>query len=274
MPPLVQIRMKFNNAGMAASLRALRDKSRKVPSFLVNRSCRKIARLTMATMPVVLPSRMDAELQATMSPAILESGKRSTAKSRQREVVNLPQRSAAAMIVIASMHPGSKYNIRTGNVFERKMLPPSGAMQGAWRFWQEIDVIAERMVKARHSSSGFFRLCAEVVFWMFSAATDKNPVISSAALTGFDALPGTGNVSKNIGKLAGGTVATGDRNNARATFWVTATEPDTKGKPGGAIYRVAQPVWQRAVDAIAAENYAEASTAYSEVSRDSGIKVV
>ena len=92
-------------------------------------------------------------------------------------------------------------------------------------------------------------------------------------MQGIEAVAGGGNVSKNIGRLAGGTVATGTGEYARASFWVTATEPDTKGSPGGAIYRIAQPVWQRAVDDEAASIHAYAQSLYEQAARESGIAV-
>jgi hypothetical protein len=269
MTELFKLKLQLKNQDVAASIRALQEKSSKLPSFLVNRSCRKIAQRAAAAMPKVDPAMINQELEVATF-GVTKKGDLSRAKKPRKVAVESGQNSFASWIVLASFYPNSKFNLRTGGVFQRTKPNTSGTAA----FWQAIADNVSRMVKARRSSTGFYRLCAQVVFWMFSAATDKNPLIREAALTGFDALPGTGNVSKNIGKLAGGTVASGIRDDARASFWVTATEPDTKGNatPKG-IYRVAQPVWQTAVDKVAAENFAEAEAAYSQAARESGIKV-
>jgi hypothetical protein len=282
MAELVRISMQLKGGELAGAmqLRLLRDKTRPLPSYLVNKACREIARRAEAAMPVVLPAQMDAELDVTYSPAILKSGERSSAKNRQREVMHIPldAKSLAMMIVVARLWPGSKYNIRTGNVWQldRPQFNPQGEhSQGTGRaeFWLWVQQKAERMIRARHSSSGFFRVCAKVVWFIFKDATAKNPVERMAAMTGVEALPGGGNVTKNIGRLAGGIVSTGTGEMARASFWVAATEPDTKGKPGGAIYKIAQPVWQRAVDDEAASIKSYAESLYSQAAREAGITV-
>ena len=266
-----KITIKLDTRGLNASLTALAEKSRRLPSFLVNSSCKRIAWDASQMMPVVPVSQIESEMEATVTPGILKSGARSTAKKRAREEVSLPTggRGVAAMIVVASMHPGSKYNLWTGNVFQRAMIKT----QGRAAFWTAIDLIAQRMVKARFSSSGFFKTAAMAVWTIFQPATSRNPAVSLAAQTGFDALPGAGNVSKRIGKIAGGVVATGTGPVARASFWVAATEPESKGSKPKALYTIAQPVWERAIAAESARVMGLAEQNFAAAARESGFPV-
>jgi hypothetical protein len=176
--------------------------------------------------------------------------------------------SLASRIVLASFYPDSRYNVLTGQVFRR--FKPNTHGQAA--FWQWIADTASRMVKARHSSTGFFKTCAGVVKQIFRGAVYKSSDARFADFgDGLQALPGGGNVTKSIGRLAGGMVARETDLDARATFWVTATEPDTKGRQGAGLFGVAQPVWQRALDdeAAALRDYAE--SLYVESARKSGL---
>jgi len=170
------------------------------------------------------------------------------------------------MIVIASMWPNSKFNRLTGHVWQRQMLAPRAAgakgMYGTATidFWTRIEQIAVRMVKARHSSSGFFKACAATVVSMFKPAISTDAAVRAMAMTGMNALPGGTGTEKDIGRLAGGSVAVDVGNQARASFWVSATEPETKGEVSPkAIFSVAQPVWQKAVDEVASGNLRHAA---------------
>jgi hypothetical protein len=218
-----------------------------------------VAYKAMENMPVVTPERMDQELGATSWPGLLKSGKPSKNKKRQMENVTLEDRSYAAMIVIASMHPGSRFNQLTGNVWQRSMLAPGGSRGTSFsntvNFWEKINEIATRMVKARHKSSAFFKACAGTVVSMFKPSISRDSTTRALAMTGMDALPYGKGSAKDIGRLAGGTVAVDTGGGARAQFWVSATEPETKGTVlPEAIFSIAQPVWQRAIDEVAKGN--------------------
>jgi len=179
-----------------------------------------------------------------------------------------------ALIINARVNPASDYNKRTGGVFARAESPFKGKSRaaGATAMLEAM----RRVLSARHSSTGFFKVCAKAVWLIFKDATTSSPLRRppSDLAMGSEALPGSGKVSKNIGRIAGGTVATSIRDNARASFWVAATEPDTKGTPGGAIYRIAQPVWQRAVDEVSAKQMQVALEMYSNAAAESGIRVM
>lgn len=105
--------------------------------------------------------------------------------------------------------------------------------EGARKMLEEV----RNMTRARVRSRGYFKVTAAVVMQVFKRAMgSKAP---SAASEGTS-------VSKRIGKLADGRPATG-RGRAIATFWVSGTRPDDK-EAKSAIFKVAEPVWQEALD--------------------------
>ena len=303
------------------------EKTKSVPSFLVNRSVVKISRQAEETMPKVTAGQMDAELNAAIAHelrkmtgtrparmAMLAGSPRFSKNKKNQKyffggVSGGTYRGAggafpapaqyqyegegfrsgaagsltphspnynsdvplAALIINAQANPSSNFNLITGGRYRRQASPFKGLSRAAGA--QAMLDAMRRMLSARHSSGGFFALCARVVKQMFIPALSRNPVVSAAAMTGFEALPGGGSVSGRIGTIAGGTVARDVGNSARASFWVTATISDTEGKPGNAIFRVAQPVWQRAVDDEADRLYREAQETYVAAARESGFTV-
>lgn len=280
MAELFKIKMQLKNQDVSAALRLLRAKSSRLPSYLVNKAVFSIAIRADRKMPKVLPSQIETELNASVGTNLVKvkSGTRYSKDKKHRsyffgpvgEGVH-PSVPLAALIIQAQVNPNSNFNQRTGNVFQRAMSPFKGRSRAAGI--AEMTNAILRMLSARKSSSGFFQVCAKVVQQIFRPALSSNSTISNAAMTGVAAVVGGGNLSASIGRLAGGTVASGIRDDARASFWVATTEPDTKGKPGGAIFTVAQPVWQRAVDDEAASMTEYAETGFKTAARESGIKV-
>lgn len=120
--------------------------------------------------PAVSPARIDAELNVSLSPGLLKNGKLSTAKKRQRDIVNFSNRNpsssdpdqsrlnTAERIVLARMHPSSEYNQRTGGKWAiAKPVFGSGRRDKGALFWAWVRQVAARMVKARHSSTHFLQ---------------------------------------------------------------------------------------------------------------------
>lgn len=267
MSQLVKVNMRLKNDDLQRSLRLLAAKSDRLPSYLANKACHWIAKRAEANMPVVPVARITAEMTAVTPRS-----------SRHHRALTTAER-----IVIARMHPNSAFNIRTGHVFQLQPPPGVGGSptrnrryklggQSQSKFFDWVEAHATRMIGARRSSSGFFKVCASVVKWMFHPRQTPNRPPSDLPES-LDAQPGSGNVSKNIGRLAGGRLARGSDLSAEASFWVTATEPDTKGVPGNAIFRVAQPIWQRAVDTEAASIRGHAEKLYGAAIKSSGLVV-
>jgi hypothetical protein len=92
-------------------------------------------------------------------------------------------RNAAMMIVLARMHPGSRYNKLTGGYWALQAPSFKAASFGrayedpgmaARLFWQWVEDTAVRMVKARHSSSAFLLSC-----WI-PAIRDLEPFVAAS----------------------------------------------------------------------------------------------
>ena len=272
MPPLVQIKMQLKNSGInAALLKRCEENTRLLPDRLANAACGGISFKAWQNMPVVSPGRMDSEVGVS-TYGITKTGKLSMAKKPRIKVVYEHPVSFASKIILASFYPNSDFNRRTGNVFQRS----KPATHGAAEFWNWIDAAQQRMMLARHSSSGFFAACARAVNVGFGIFRGKFGNIQDK--TGEDDLihVGGGSDINQVAKLLQkglAQITPAQNGSGRAGFSVATTEPDTKGKPGGAIYRIAQPVWQAAVDEEARFQYSKAQAAYTEAIEAAGIHV-
>lgn len=115
--------------------------------------------------PFTSLGRIDTDLSVQMTPGILESGERSKSKKRQREVVNIPIAGLASMIVVARMHPGSRYSRLTDNRWP--VVKPNTHGRGA--FWLWVQARAEKMVKSRHSSTHFLQISWNTILLKLAA---------------------------------------------------------------------------------------------------------
>ena len=148
--------------------------TKRTPAIAVNTAAFMVARRTFWKMPVVTPQRMDLELTvATVTNMrVATRGKRKgQLVPGKNSIVDMVPKTEAMMIVVARMHePGiSKttgqlnYNAITGNYWALSMPPARlkgvGGTSNSELFWDKVKQIADRMVLARHSSSGFLRSC-------------------------------------------------------------------------------------------------------------------
>ena len=125
--------------------------------------------------PVVAQSTIDSDMEVITTPQVSTRGPRKgmPLKSGASDV-EVPDMSAAMKITIARMNPQSKYSLSTGNrwpvsfpggwhAFIKQFAMPKDYRHGISNgsaFALALDAIrpiAERMVKARHSSTGFIK---------------------------------------------------------------------------------------------------------------------
>jgi len=290
MPPLVQLTVKLDTRLLRVSMESLRGHTRKLPSGLCNSACYNIAARAKEKLSRVSTAKMDEELNVTRI-GMTKAGKPSNAKNPKKVYIdwqspmNQTEGSPAGtplamMIVLASMYPtlkgggfygGQSYNELTGQIWKRQKPGTKGRAD----FWQWVIDRASAMVAARHSSGGYFKLCADVVRMMFMPAIGKDPAIRALAMTGAPAVAGGGSVTGRIGKIAGGIVAVDLGSGARASFWVSGTRPQQHKGEEDALFRIAQPVWQQAVDEVGAGNFKHATEmAYKDAARKAGLKVL
>lgn len=280
---VVKVQLKIRNHDLSAALQQLGRVSDRLPSYLVNKSCNWIAIHAKEAMPVASPARIASEMAMTTAATEMKTGILAAARFRRTRSLTMAQK-----IVLARMHPNSKFNRDTGGVFALKPPPGSGGGptpsrgryklggQAKTRFWEWVDEHATRMVAARRKSSGFFKFGAEVIqFIFYGVVSGKAPVRPPSEFAGTTAevQPYGGKVGQAIGRVAGGIPATDGQAVARARFWVSSTEPDTKGKGGLGFKSVAEPVWQRAVDKESALTRERAEQLYAQAARECGFKV-
>ena len=125
--------------------------------------------------PVVSQGTIDSDMQVTSTPKVSTRGPRKGQPLASGAAdVDVPDMSVAMKIVIARMNPASKYSLSTGNrwpisfpggwhAFIKQFTMPKDYRHGipnGSAFALALDAIrpmAERMVKARHSSTGFLK---------------------------------------------------------------------------------------------------------------------
>lgn len=114
--------------------------------------------------PVVAQGTIDADMEVTVTPKIAMSGKRKGLPYKNGATdIEVPDMSAAMLIVMARMNPDSKYSRMTGNRWPvpririKDFARTYGDANAMQMFFEVIRPIAERMVRARHSSTGFLK---------------------------------------------------------------------------------------------------------------------
>jgi len=114
--------------------------------------------------PVVAQATIDTDMEVTVTPKIAISGKRKGLPLRSGATdIDIPDFSTATLIVMARMNPNSKYSLSTGNRWPlpkiriRDFAKAYGDANALQMFFEAIRPMAERMVRARHSSTGFLK---------------------------------------------------------------------------------------------------------------------
>jgi len=280
---VVRVNLKLRTSDLRPAMARLAAVSPRCARHIADKACFSIANRVHQTIRVVPAAQIQAELNQTGFARNPDDKNWRKTNQEQRHLT------AAERIVLASIHPNSAFNQRTGGVFFRekpvfsspspggggRLTSRSGYKLGAQnrlRFWDWIEQHALRMIAARKSSGGFYRLGAAVVRLIF--ANSPAPVANPPQLIGANAgetQTSGGKVSRANGRVAGGTRASSGPV-ARATFWVSTTEPDSKGSQQG-ITRVLEPTWQRAVDAETASIAKYAEDLYAQALRDAGLTV-
>ncbi len=144
--------------------------SNTVPAWSVNKTALFCIRAAQRDTPAVTPGRVNTDMNVSTSPMVTKKGLLSRDKSKQNSVVTFHNRlpdeddvsamNTAQRIVLARMHPTSKYSLETGNRWPVP-IPEFGKGTQEQRndatalFWKYVADVATRMVKARRSSVAF-----------------------------------------------------------------------------------------------------------------------
>ena len=145
--------------------------SRQSPARCINRTAYFVIKDVVETdggFPVVAQSTIDSDMQVTVTPIV------SAGSKGKNNITEDVEKTRAMMIVIARMHPNSKYSLATGNRWP-VAIPMSGLgvsrgagigpfqpspldrMAAKLNFWNYVKDVAARMVASRHSSTGFLK---------------------------------------------------------------------------------------------------------------------
>lgn len=127
------------------------------PRNLVLNAGRGVALKTKTLTPFVPMERIDTELGVISTPVLSTRGKRKGLPLKSgKKNVSVPDQSLATKIVLARLHPGSKFNRLTKGrwALDRATFSPGAGKVG---FWAKIKQVATRMVSARHSSTHFLQ---------------------------------------------------------------------------------------------------------------------
>jgi len=117
-----------------------------------------IVKNTQEVTPAASLSRIDSQLGATSTPILASRGKNKGQPLKSgKSDVSVLSNSVASKIVLARMSPNSKYSKMTGNRWPVARPDFHGRTDSSSAFWGYVKGVAERMVKARHSSTHFLQ---------------------------------------------------------------------------------------------------------------------
>lgn len=174
----MQTTCKVDTSNLMRAQMVLLRHSKRSPARCINSTAYHVIKDVVESdggFPVVSQSTIDSDMEVTTTPKLATKGPRKglPIKSGASDV-EVPDMSAAMKIVIARMNPQSKYSLSTGNrwpvsspggwhAFIKQFSMPKDYRHGipngsAFALaLGAIRPIAERMVKARHSSTGFLK---------------------------------------------------------------------------------------------------------------------
>lgn len=241
MPPGITLRLK--PASLNAAIRKASIATGKLPAELANRAVFSIAIRARKAMPKTSPSRIAAELEESKVHELvaLKSGRWSKSKKHVKSVFGGGSDAPLLALIIQS-------RVGKGGAYGLQQSPWKGVTraEGAMLMLAKM----RQVFGARKRSVGFFVNCARVVSGIF----------------------GNGSSPKGRGRLADGVKASGT-GKASAKWWISATMPDTEGSHD-ALRKIAEPVWQAALDAEAASITKHAMEhSYREALRLAGFRV-
>jgi hypothetical protein len=235
--------VKIDASGLNAMLAASTIYNKRTPSVAANTAALVVARFAWSKMPVTTIARIDSDLSVDVTPVLSTRGLRKGLPLKSGKTnVAVPERGLAAMISVARMHPSSKYSQLTGN----RWPVPIPQTTGIPAFWAAVQVIAQRMVKARHSSIKFLQSCwipAIRIMERYSApGSIRGRYAAAGPPTNGDFVPDSGSA---IPARDGEIIAVAEIINAAG---VTGSTDELNVKHNEALWRYGAPALQEAID--------------------------
>lgn len=204
------------------------------PAKMLNRTGLFVAYDAQANTPVTTMGRIDNDMGAATTPIVPTRGVRKGSTNLTIE----SHTSAAMLISIARMNPKSDFSKLTGNRWAIAFPKTSGKQA----FMNAVEVIAERMVRARHSSTGFLKHSWAAIISKLNAVVPRGSAIGAMNKENSKGMTLSGEVSPAI---PGSTTAVCV---IRNTIGMNAVTKEMGEKHNEAAHRILAPVLQASID--------------------------
>ncbi len=143
-------------------------------------TARAVTFKAMVGTPAVSMQTIDSELDVITTPVLSTRGPRQGLPLKSgKKNYQVVEGGLATKIVLARMWPGSRYNRLTGSqwAIDRANFSPGEGVAG---FWKKVELTAQRMVAARHSSTHFIQAGWGAVTKKLRALRFGAPALDSA----------------------------------------------------------------------------------------------
>jgi len=136
----------------------LHRNSKTIPSQALHKSVAFVVRDAKRHTPFTEVSRIDTELSVETTPLLVTQGARKGLPRRDKKTqIAVASKGLAMRIMLARLHRYSNYNILTDMKYALDQASFSPGM-GRAGFWARMQLVAQRMVKSRHSSTHFMQV--------------------------------------------------------------------------------------------------------------------
>ncbi len=145
--------------------RIFKNYGEKVPAEALNKTVLFVVRRAQKLTPAVSQSTIDSDLLVKVTSKLAVRGKNKGKPLKDGSTdLEMPDMNKAMLIVMARMNPNSPYSLMTGNRWPLPAMRPSDfgrayGHENAMRMFIDnvLKPMAERMVRARHSSTHFLQ---------------------------------------------------------------------------------------------------------------------
>ena len=160
----MELTFRVDTTNLMKAQKILMRHSNTAPARSINKTALFTIRKAQDLTWVVSQGTINTDLEVKVTPRLAIAGKRKGKPLKSGAVdIEVPDWSVGMMIVMARMNPNSKYSLLTGNRWPvnririRDFAKAYGPENALRMFFDTIAPIAERMVRARHSSTGFLK---------------------------------------------------------------------------------------------------------------------
>ena len=160
----MELTCRVDTTNLMRAQKILMRHSNTAPAHAINKTALYVIRKAQELTWAVSQNRINTDLEVKVTPRLAIAGKRKGLPLKSGATdIDVPDWSVAMMIVMARMNPKSKYSQKTGNRWPvtpikiRDFAKAYGDENALRMFFDAIAPIAERMVRSRHSSTGFLK---------------------------------------------------------------------------------------------------------------------